>query len=345
MLIQAHANAQNVDIEDLRPGLERFIKDEIGATASLERLVESDGHAGLTFLFDIRHGAGPSAAYVIKVPPRGVRLKGNTDVYRQAPLLRALHRAGIPVPDVPWAFEDNDWFEFPFIIMERLPGDVFFAWDPPSSFDCSKSAVHGLWERCARALPRLHQFDWRTELSDWEQPESLESQITRWERIYAQALDPAWINAAEACERALLDSLPAGEPIGLFHGDYQPGNVLYSGGRMTGIIDWELAGIGAHLLDVGWLMMSADESNWPVSWRPIHPLPPKVIRQIYEAEMGKRIDVLPWYQALAGYRLGSIACLNVKLHRKGQRHDPVWEKIALSVLLMFNHARDLAHSL
>ena len=340
-----HASLKNVDIEEIRSGLIRFIEDEIGATATLGNLQESDGHAGLTFLFDIQDGAGPNKAYVIKVPPRGVRLRGNTDVYRQAPLLRALHSAGMPVPDVPWAFEHNDWFELPFIIMERLPGDVFFAWDPPASFGRSKAASEPMWEQCVRALPPLHQFDWRTQLTGWEGPESVETQIRRWERIYAQALDPTWITAAEACEQALLDSLPDGEPVGLFHGDFQPGNMLYRAGRLTGIIDWELAGIGAHLLDVGWLMMSADESNWPESWRPIHPLNPVQIRQIYESEMGQRFDVIPWYQALAGYRLGCIACLNVKLHRKGQRRDPVWEKIALSVLPMFEHARSLAHSM
>ncbi|HEX2890402.1 phosphotransferase [Vineibacter terrae] len=29
-------------------------------------------------------------------------------------------------------------------------------------------------------------------------------------------------------------------------------------GRLTGIIDWELAGIGAQALDVGWSAMLAD---------------------------------------------------------------------------------------
>ena len=333
-----------MDIEAIRAGLAHFIKDEFGSAAELENLAESDGHAGLTFLFEIRGDTGTNAAYVIKVPPKGVRLKGNTDVYRQAPLLRALRGTGIPVPDVRWAFEDNDWFEVPFIVMERLPGHVFFFWDPLPSFDRSKAASQALWEQCARVLPRLHQFDWRTHLPDWEAPESLESQITRWDRIYAQALDPTWATAAEACERALLDSMPGGEPVGLFHGDFQPGNVLYHDGLMTGIIDWELAGIGAQLLDLGWLMMSADETNWPASWCPIHPLTPTQIRQVYESEMGQSFDDIPWYRALAGYRLGCIACLNVKLHRKGQRHDPVWEKIALTVLPMFEQARKLASS-
>ena len=123
-----------MDIEEIRAGLEHFIKDEFGSAAALTNLAESDGHAGLTFLFEVRGNTGTNAAYVIKVPPKGVRLKGNTDVYRQAPLLRALRGTEIPVPDVRWAFEDNDWFEVPFIVMERLPGHVFFFWDPPTQF-------------------------------------------------------------------------------------------------------------------------------------------------------------------------------------------------------------------
>ncbi len=334
-----------MDIEELRAGLERFIADEVGSSSKLGSLTESDGHAGLTFLFDIVKSSGLTQGFVIKLPPKGVKRKGNTDVYRQAPLLRALHADGVPVPRVPWAFDENDWFDVPFIVMERLPGRVFFLWDPPAIFNRSKSESHSLWEQCARALPKVHRFDWRDHLPDWETPETLESQIRRWERIYAQAPEPAWIEAAEACERALLDTLPGDEPTGLFHGDYQPGNVLYHDGIMSGIIDWELSGIGAQLLDVGWMMMSADQAYWTEKWRPIHPMEPAKIRQIYESEMGREFDAIPWYQALAGYRIGCIACINVKLHRKGQRRDPIWEKIALSVPAFFEGARKIAEKM
>jgi aminoglycoside phosphotransferase (APT) family kinase protein len=331
-----------MDVEQLRTGLERFIADEVGSSAKLGSLTESDGHAGLTFLFDIVERGGSTQGFVIKLPPKGVRRKGNTDVYRQAPLLRALHAASIPVPRVPWAFDENDWFDLPFVVMERLPGRVFFPWDPPAIFDRSKAQSNSLWEQCVRALSRIHQFDWQRHLPDWETPQTLESQIRQWERIYAQAPERDWIAAAEACERTLLDALPGGEPTGLFHGDYQPGNVLYHEGVLSGIIDWELSGIGAQLLDVGWMMMSADESNGSENWHPIHPLPPAEIRRIYESEMGRAFDAIPWYKAFAEYRMGCIACLNVKLHRKGQRRDPVWENIALSVPAFFSGASRIA---
>lgn len=333
-----------MEIAELRPRLERFVGDAMGTGTRLASVSESDGHAGLTFLFDVTAGSA-STPYVIKLPPAGVKRRGNTDVYRQAPLLRALRDAGQPVPAVPWAYEDNPWFDVPFIVMERLPGRVFFAWDPPGVFARDAANCTPLWEQCALALPRLHAFDWRAALADWETPEPLEDQITRWERIYAQAPEPAWARAAEDCERALLASLPADPPVGLFHGDYQPGNVLYHEGRLTGIIDWEISGIGAHLLDVGWLMMTADRANWTERWHPLHPIAPARVRDVYEGELGRRIPEIPWYQALAGYRLASIACLNVKLHRKGQRHDPIWEHIGECVMPMFGRAEAILEAL
>ena len=334
-----------MDIEELRAALSAFISAELGGAARVVDLQESDGHAGLTFLFEVADAQGARSGYVIKLPPKGVRRHGNTDVYRQAPLMRALFEAGVPVPRVPWAYDDNPWFEVPFIVMERLPGRVFFVWDPPAMFERSAAAAEPLWEQCATALAHMHQFDWRTHLADWEKPEALTDQITRWERIYAQAPEPAWIKAAEATEKALFATRPDGEPVGLFHGDYQPGNLLYHAGKLTGIIDWEISGIGAKLLDIGWLMMIADAANWTPVYHPIFPLSPERLRAAYEHGVGQRYEEIPWYQALAGYRLASIACLNVKLHRKGQRHDPAWEKIGLSVMPMYARAQAILAAL
>ena len=51
--------------------------------------------------------------------------------------------------------------------------------------------------------------------------------------------------------------------------------------------------------------------------------------------MGRSFAGLRWYQALAAYQLGAIACLNVRLHRKGQRIDPMWERFAFTVTRFF----------
>lgn len=328
--------------DSLRTALARLVTERLGAEWTLAELSESDGHAGLTFLFRVTHPAGDSRRYVLKLPPAGVARRGNTDVYRQAPLLRALQAAGLPVPGVPFAEASEETpFGLPYIVMDCLPGRTFFVWDPHPDYARTPEVAGPLWRQAVEVLPRIHRFDWRTRLDGWQAPEPLAEQVTRWRRIYQQAPEPGWAAQAEAVEALLLETLPQGSPIGLYHGDYQPGNILYADGRLTGVIDWEISGIGDVLLDIGWLMMAADQHNWVDAWRAVCPPPVEELRDLYEAGMGQSFAAISWYQAFAGFRLGSIGCLNVKLHRKGQRHDPIWESIGLCLSSMFERAREL----
>jgi len=329
----------------LLPALQVYMGRQFGAEARVENLsVMEEGHAGLTFGFEVRAGGDRRllASLVLKLAPPGVRRLGNTDVYRQAPLLRALHAAGLPVPDVPFAGADETDLGTPFIMMERLPGRPFVVWEPDASFDRSSAAVASLYLQCTSALADLHRFDWRRHLPDWEAPRPLGEEILRWDGVLAKAPEPAWVAAGLRVRERLLAHLPDGAPIGLVHGDFQPGNALYEAGRLTGIIDWELSSIGSQLLDLGWLMMFADRANWHRDWTPVGPPPePEALRATYETAMGRHFDRVTWYQALAGYRLGAIACLNVRLHRTGRRPDAMWEKFALVVPSMFARAEAL----
>jgi len=327
-------------VEEVAAHLERFVSAHYGSCAAVDGLqVMEAGHAGLTFGFRVveRKGAHVMAQLVLKLSPPGVRRAGNTDVFRQAPLLRAVHAAGLPVPDVPWAGADEAWFGTPFVMMTFLPGVPFFVWQPDASFDRSPQAVAPLWQQCIDALVRLHRFDWQHHLPEWERPTELCDEVTRWDRIVAKAPEPAWLDAAQRVRASLLERLPASPAPALVHGDYQPGNMLYESGRLTGIIDWELASIGSPLLDVGWLMMLADPRSWQPDWRPLCPLTPRAIALRYGAEPA----AMAWWQALAGYRLGTISCLNVHLHRSGRRPDAVWERFALAIPLIFGRAAAL----
>ncbi len=334
-------------IEQVAGHLDAFVRQHVGPDASVEGLcVMEGGHAGLTFGFELCHAAtGARRGLVLKLAPPGVRRAGNTDVYRQAPLLRALHAAGVAVPDVPWAGQGEEDFGVPFVMMERLPGAPFFIWAPDASYDLSDAAVAPLWTQTIDALAALHRFDWRQHLRAWEAPLDLRDQIERWRPILAKAPEAGWIAQGEALCRRLLDTRPDGEPLGLVHGDMQPGNALFDQGRLTGFIDWELAGIGSRRLDAGWLMLMADAQSWPADWRPVCPLTPQQIAARYALRMGEPIGDLAWYQALAGWRLGAITCLNVHLHRSGRRPDAVWERFAAAVNPMFARAQRILDDL
>lgn len=326
---------------EIQAELTRFFANEVGTDTQVTHFQKSNGHSGLTFLFDLKHN-GQDQGYVLRLPPPGVRRSGNTDVYRQVPLLRTLYDHDLPVPTVPWACAEETWFGLPFMIMDRLPGRNFLVWDPDAAFARTPEVVAPLWQQTAQALAKFHRFDAQTHLADWQSPRSLATEIDFWQPIYEHAAQPEWVELGAGVQKLLHDSMPTEVPTGLVHGDFQPGNAMFNAQhKLTGIIDWELSHIGAQTLDIGWMMMAADPQMWHGDYCAVCPPPVTDILAAYEQALGRRVPDASWYQALGGYILASIACLNVKLHRKGQREDPLWESIALSIPTLFGHAEKI----
>ncbi|MCO5130134.1 MAG: phosphotransferase family protein [Xanthobacteraceae bacterium] len=305
--------------------------------------VMEDGHAGLTFGFDLREATGASRGrYILKMAPVGVARRGNTDVFRQSPLLKALKRQGLPVPDVPWASSQDAPLGAPFIVMERLAGRVFVVWEPHPSFSRDPADLRRIWLQAGALLAQVHRVDWRATLSGWEQPRALIDELDQWTRIFKHAEDPAWYAAGMRLGESLRAGLPDAAPVGLVHGDFQPGNILYEDGQVRGLIDWELSSIGAQGLDLGWMLMMIDPRAWHPGWQPVAPLAGADVIDAYRAAGGPALANLAWYQALAQYRLGAIACLNVKLHRSGKRPDDLWERFAPSIPHLLGRGIELA---
>ena len=107
------------------------------------------------------------------------------------------------------------------------------------------------------------------------------------------------------------------------------------------MIDWELASIGSQGLDLGWLLMMSDDKAWDASWRPVAPLSKDNLVGAYRDAGGPALFNINWYQGLAHFRLGAIACLNIKLHRGGKRKDDLWERFATSVPCLFARGVEL----
>jgi aminoglycoside phosphotransferase (APT) family kinase protein len=330
-------NAAADPAQAIGDGLQRLIESERGAGARvIDFGVMEDGHAGLTFGFDVVDAGGaPFGSYVLKTAPIGVVRRGNTDVYRQAPLLRALKQAGLPVPGIPWASPDEDQLGTPFLVMERMPGRVFLVWEPHQSFPRDPVLLRDIWLQAAALLARVHTVDWQQTLPDWERPQPLSEEVGRWSKILRHAEDPDWLAAGTRLGTLLAESRPDDAPVGLVH-------ILYENGRAGGLIDWELASIGAQGLDLGWMLMMIDGSAWHPGWRPVAPISAPDLIEAYRAAGGPAFRNLEWYQALSQYRLGSIACLNVKLHRTGKRRDALWERFAPSIPFLFARGIELA---
>lgn len=330
------------DVEVLHAQLEHWAAEHYHEGVTVAGVETMPGHAGLSFGFRVVHLGGVVDDLVVRLPPKGVRRSGNTDVLRQVPLLRALAAGGVPVAPVPWWDADERWFGVPYLMTTRLPGSTYTMRDPsPLVADLTPTEV---LHQAIDAIGAVHTFDWRTRLPEWEAPKDLESEIRFWDPILAKSAAPAWIAMAEQVRDRLLVTIPRGGPVGVFHGDFQTNNILFHERRLVAVLDWEISGIGDQLLDLGWLLMMNDAASWadgaglPTSMPPFGDLVDR-----YGAVTGREVslDDVAWYRALAGYRFGVISCFNVMLHRTGKRPDAEWDRIAPSVEFLFGRAGEM----
>jgi aminoglycoside phosphotransferase (APT) family kinase protein len=142
----------------------------------------------------------------------------------------------------------------------------------------------------------------------------------------------------------LRATMPQQTRVGCVHGDYQWSNTLADDGRVQIVIDWELAQIGATLIDLGWLLLFSDPSSWVVtSLVPTHIQSAEELAEEYRKQIPWSVSdgEIRWFRAFAGYRFGVITAFNLMLHRRGKRHDPTWEEIALSAPRLFERGREL----
>ncbi len=125
---------------------------------------------------------------------------------------------GVPAPRVLAADPDGSATGTPTIVMSALPGAV--VWHPTDM----EAWLRGL----AGMLPPIHAAPVWPELSGWATypPES--------------PMPPPWTKHPRAWELAveLYEApVPASERV-FVHRDFHPGNVLWDGSRVTGIVDW-----------------------------------------------------------------------------------------------------------
>ena len=334
-----------MELHELHARLTRFAAAHYGAGQVIRGLGGFSGsHGGLTFGFEIRDEKNDTltAALVIRLSPVGVRRSGNTDVLRQVPLLRTLAAHGFPVPPIRHAGADDEFFPTAYVVFAKLPGRAFIVWEPDPSFDASTRAVAALWRQAVAQIARVHQFDWQRHLGDWEAPTPITREVERWDPILEKAAEPGWQRLGEEVRGLLLAAPPPPSPVGLMHGDCQPGNILFDArGEVVALLDWELSGIGAQYYDLGWLVMIGDRAGWHPQWGPHNPLDPEDLIAEYVRLTGRDCAGLAWYRALAGYRMAVVTGLFTRLHREGRRPDAAWENMALALPAMYGRAKQL----
>jgi aminoglycoside phosphotransferase (APT) family kinase protein len=255
-----------------------------------------EGHSGFTYWVELEGHRG-----VLRLPPPGARIAGPADIPRQARIMAALHAQGLPVPPIVATSADPVVDGRPFVLMEAINGDrVEQAIDGGSNpLQLASSAVEVL--RRFQAVPCE-----KTGIGG-EDPMPLEGEVSRWTWLMDRA--PSELTGqAPRLAQLLAERQPRPGPPVLVHGDYHFGNMLFDGGRVAAVVDWEIAQLGQPLLDPCCISLSH--------------VPADRVREMYGADP----DDYRWYLALTYYKYAAIFGYNLMLHRRGKRPDPSYEQ-------------------
>lgn len=155
-------------------------------------------------------------------------------VERETRVLELLRSTPVPAPAVLGADPTGGRCDVPAMLLTRLPGH------PPSSLD---AAGEGFCRELAAALAQIHAVA------------VAEAQLDTYRLYYdpPHATLPGWIPATPVWRRAIaaIRELPAAGPMTFIHRDFHPENTLWSGGRLTAVVDWTQASWGPPALDLG----------------------------------------------------------------------------------------------
>jgi aminoglycoside phosphotransferase (APT) family kinase protein len=325
-----------VDLRELCERLLPFCRDRYrDPSATVDEVRAMPGHAGFAYGF-AAHSGGVTERWFLRLPPPDVNWRGTADMLRQVCALQALDGTTVPHCPVRWwgGPDDLEWFGRPYFVVPQLDsGDVVGMGDSSWIADLAAHVRDDMARQAVMALAGIHRAPWAERCSYLGEPVPLDRDVVRWDRFVEKAADPAALHLQPRLRRLLLEKMPGRTPVGLFHGDFQFGNLYYSRtGRLEAVLDWELCGVGATLNDVGWLATFNDPAAWNHDRAVPEGLPAAdELVDMYRLAWGEPISDVDWFRALAAYKFAIITGLNLALHRRGKRPDPLWERIGQSM--------------
>jgi aminoglycoside phosphotransferase (APT) family kinase protein len=309
-------------MERLRADLEAVLREPVRAVTPIP-----EGHSGFSYWVEFAGRRG-----VMRLPPPGARIAGSADIPRQGRLMDALNRAGLPVPALLAASDQPVVDGRPFYLVEAIDGvriEVVSGSVPDREIAASAVEV----------LRRLQSVPLESTGIGDESPVPLSQEVARWGWLMERAPPELTGDAPELARRLLATVPPEGRPV-LVHADYHYGNMLFRGGQVVALLDWEIAQLGQPLLDLACLAVVAQSASMGEHQVPgggAVTLPEEELLAMY----GGSPDEFQWYLALTYYKYASIFGYNLMLHRRGKRPDPIYEERTTTIVNFIAEGRRL----
>ncbi len=216
--------------------------------------------------------------------------------------MRWLYQMGYPVPEVVAVELDTQWFGRPFMIMEKIPGEVLWG----ALFHGPEIQRPLLMHRFCELLVQLHSLDWHSFVDDPALYADSSFVIPR-DLRYIEGIVTHFAVSDFRPGMAWLIEHSKGispRPPAMVHLDYHPANVILSPDGSCRVIDWTQLGVGDPRMDLAWtLLLVGSHEDW--RWR-------EPILQEYERLSGCRVEDLAYFEALASFKRLLIVAISVR---------------------------------
>lgn len=266
-----------------------WVENVTGGRVLDVRQVPAGGRTG--YFVDVETPAGKKDLFLQRGSRGGVGSFSGFE--REAEVYRALEPLGIPIPHVWGVDEARDVF-----LVDRAEGQTWFQAprDASEALAVAQDFMSHLarWHRTPASDLHLPSFGPMKSVAHHQR-----DQLSGIAALFAAEQARGSLDALALAQLDFLQThVPdvAGPPV-LVQGDTGPGNFLHHAGRVTAIVDWELAHLGDPMDDIAWLSWRATQHGWPDF--------PARLRE-YEAMSGIEIDPVrvTYYRLNACARLG-----------------------------------------
>lgn len=271
--------------------------EEVGGGRIVTSIRASGGNRCVGWAIDVARSDGDAVPLFLRYQTFEDSAGGPYNVRREAELYAALRGSGVRLPRLVGAHA-----HYQAMLTERLPGTA----DYRGLKDLDKKA--SLARQCVEALADLHAVDAsRLDIPSFGGHRSIEdalrAELETWDAMYCATRrhDPL----IEFGRMWLHENMPetAGAAT-LVHGDAGPGNFMFERGRLSGLIDWELAHLGDPMEDLAWFSLRSV----------LEPVPdlPRRIRE-YEVASRKTVDLqrVQYHRVFVSWRIIIIRHCNV----------------------------------
>lgn len=320
MTVRLESGHMDAPVATTRDRVARLIQAKAGAPAEITRWERLSGGAiQENIACDVRVASGAMEGehqWVVRTDAASSVDVSHSRAEEFA-LLAAAHAAGVRVPRPLWL--PNDGTSPAFFVMERIPGVA--AGHRLARDEALVPDRAALARELGANLGRLHHIaPPQPGLEFLGQPplDAARERVAAY-RADLDALGETGVNPAlEWGLRWCELGAPAATPAVLLHRDYRTGNYLVHEGHLAAVLDWEFAGWGDPVEDIGWFFARC--------WRFGQAArvaggigPAQAFLDGYASAGGREVTIeqTRYWQVMAHIRWSVIALQQAERHRSG----------------------------